>query len=41
MIAAIIWKPVKKLWVQKGNSKLDVETRSTSKIFNGTLQFMN
>ena len=41
MVSAIIWKPVKKLRVQKENSKLDVETRSTSDIFKGTLQFMN
>jgi len=34
-------KARKKLRVQNGSSKLEVETRSTSDIFNGTLQFMN
>ena len=42
MISAIIWKPGKiGMGQKKGNSKLDVETRSTSGIFKGTLQFMN
>ncbi len=34
-------KARKKLRVQNGSSKLEIETRSTSDIFNGTLQFMN
>ena len=31
----------KQLRVQNASSKLEIETRSTSDIFSGTLQFMN
>jgi len=37
MFSAIMSKPVKKFWVQ---NEMDVETYSTTNIFNSTLQFM-